>query len=303
VAEIAPLPLSEADRDMLEAKLESAKALKLEADERVRRAETDAAQSERERVRVADLVAKKFMSDQALEQAVVAVQTKAADLKAARARAIAAAADVEAARATLVAVRAKAPTVRVTSPVNGRVLRIVEKSERVLQPGTVLVTVGDPRALEIVVDVLSNDAVRVRPGMRMLITGWGGPEIEAAVRLVEPAAFKKISALGVEEQRVNVIGDFKVVPPGIGDAYRLDARIVVAEKPDALRVPVGALFRRDGKWTVFLVAGGRLAARGVELGLRGSRNAEIVAGLAENDEVVLYPGNELAEGMRVVARK
>ena len=283
VAEIAPLPLSEADRDLLEAKLESAKALKLEADERVRRAETDAAQAERERVRVADLVAKKFMSDQALEQAVVAVQTKAADLKAARARAIAAAADVEAARATLVAVRAKTPTVRVTSPVNGRVLRIVEKSERVLQPGTVLVTVGDPQALEIVVDVLSNDAVRVRPGMRMLITGWGGPEIEAAVRLVEPAAFRKISALGVEEQRVNVIGDFKAVPPGIGDAYRLDARIVVAEKPDALRVPVGALFRRNGKWTVFVVDGGRLAARGVELGLRGARDAEIVAGLSDKE--------------------
>ena len=302
VAEIAPLPLSEADRDLLEAKLESAKALKLEADERVRRAETDAAQAERERVRVADLVAKKFMSDQALEQAVVAVQTKAADLKAARARAIAAAADVEAARATLVAVRAKAPTVRVTSPVNGRVLRIVEKSERVLQPGTVLVTVGDPQALEIVVDVLSNDAVRGRPGMRMLITGWGGPEIEAAVRLVEPAAFRKISALGVEEQRVNVIGDFKAVPPGIGDAYRLDARIIVAEKADALRVPVGALFRRNGKWTVFVVDGGRLAARGVELGLRGARDAEIIAGLSDKEEVVLYPGNDLSDGARVRPR-
>ncbi|PWB67514.1 MAG: efflux transporter periplasmic adaptor subunit, partial [Betaproteobacteria bacterium] len=303
VAEIAPVPLSETDRDLLEAKLESAKALKLEADERVRKAEADAAQAERDRVRAADLVAKKFMADQALEQAVVAVQTKAADLKAARARAVAAAADVEAARAALTAVRAKAPTVRVTSPVNGSVLRIVEKSERVLQPGTVLVTVGDPKALEIVIDVLSNDAVRVRPGMRMLITGWGGPEVEAAVRLVEPAAFKKISALGVEEQRVNVIGDFKTVPPGIGDAYRVDARIVVAEKADALRVPVGALFQRDGKWTVFVVDGGRLASRAVELGLRGARNAEIVAGLSEKEEVVLYPGNELSDGARVLPRK
>ena len=303
VAEIAPLPISAADRDMLEAKLDAARALKLESEERVRSAEADASQAGRERERVADLVAKKFMSAQTLEQADVAVQTKAADLKAARARAVAAAADVEAARAALTAVRDKAPTVRVTSPVNGRVLRIVEKSERVLQPGTVLVTVGDPSALEIVIDVLSNDAVRVRKGMRMLITGWGGAEVEAAVRTVEPAAFRKISALGVEEQRVNVIGDFKSVPEGVGDAYRVDARIVVAEKADALRVPVGALFRRDGKWTVFLVAGGRLEARGVELGLRGSRNAEIVAGLAENDEVVLYPGNDLAGGGRVVARK
>lgn len=303
VAEIAPLPLSEADRDLLEAKLEAAKALKLEADERVRRAEADAAQAERERVRVAELVAKKFMSAQALEQADVAAKTKAADVKAAKSRAVAAAAEVEAARATLVAVRAKAPTVRVASPVDGRVLRIAEKSERVVQPGAVLVTVGDPAALEIVIDVLSNDAVRVKPGMRMLVTGWGGPEVEAAVRLVEPAAFRKVSALGVEEQRVNVIADFKSVPPGIGDAYRVDARIVVAEKPDALRVPVGALFRRDGKWTVFVADGGRLAARTVELGLRGARDAEVVAGLSEGETVVLYPGNELAEGARVRPRQ
>jgi HlyD family secretion protein len=303
VAEIAPVPLSEADRDLLQAKLESARALKLEAEERVRRAEADALQSERDRARVADLVTRKFMSDQALEQADVAVKTKTADLKAAKSRAVAAAADVEAAQAALVAVRAKAPTVRVASPVSGRVLRIAEKSERVVPSGTVLATVGDPSALEIVVDVLSNDAVRVKPGMRMLITGWGGPETEAAVRMVEPAAFRKISALGVEEQRVNVIGDFKAVPPGLGDAYRLDARIVVAEKADALRVPVGTLFRRNGQWTVMRVENGRTAARAVVTGLVGARYAEVTSGLAEKDEIVLYPGNDLAEGARVVARR
>jgi len=303
VAEIAPVPLSEADRDLLQAKLESARALKLEAEERVRRAEADALQSERDRARVADLVTRKFMSDQALEQADVAVKTKTADLKAAKSRAVAAAADVEAAQAALVAVRAKAPTVRVASPVSGRVLRIAEKSERVVPSGTVLATVGDPSALEIVVDVLSNDAVRVKPGMRMLITGWGGPETEAAVRMVEPAAFRKISALGVEEQRVNVIGDFKAVPPGLGDAYRLDARIVVAEKADALRVPVGTLFRRNGQWTVMRVENGRTATRAVVTGLVGARYAEVTSGLAEKDEIVLYPGNDLAEGARVVARR
>ena len=138
----------------------------------------------------------------------------------------------------------------------------------------------------------------------MLLTGWGGNEaVEAVVRMVEPAAFRKISALGVEEQRVNVIADFKSVPAGVGDAYRVDARIVVAEKADALRVPVGALFRRDGKWTVFLVTDGRAAARSVEVGLLGAREAEIVAGLAQGDEVVLYPGNDLAEGARVKARR
>lgn len=303
VAEIAPLPVSAADREMLEAKTDAAVALKREAEERVRRAEADAAQAARERERVADLLARKFVSEQALEQADVAAQTKAADLKATRSRALAAAADAEAARAALSAVREKAPTVRVSSPVAGRVLRMHEKSERVVQPGTVLVTVGDAHLLEVVVDLLSNDAVRVKPGMRMILTGWGGAEpAEAVVRLVEPAAFRKVSALGVEEQRVNVIGDFKALPPGLGDAYRVDARIVLAEKPDVLRVPVGALFRRDGKWTALRLQDGRARAVAVEIGLRGTREAEVLSGLAERDVVILYPGNDLAEGSRVVAR-
>ncbi len=304
VATIAPLPLSAADRDMLEAKLASAQALGREADERVRRAEADAAQATRERERAADLVARRFVSEQSLEQAVVTEKTRLADLRAARSRALSAAADAEAARAALAAVRARAPTVGVVSPVTGRVLQVLEKSERVVAPGAVIVNVGDPRALEIVVDLLSSDAVRVRPGMRMLVTGWGGAEaVEAVVRKVEPAAFRKVSALGVEEQRVNVVADFRAVPPGLGDAYRIDARIVLAEKADALRVPVGALFRRDGRWTVFVVDGGRLAARGVEVGLLGARHAEVVAGLSENEEVVLYPGNDLAEGERVRTRR
>ncbi|HQZ45088.1 MAG TPA: efflux RND transporter periplasmic adaptor subunit [Usitatibacteraceae bacterium] len=304
VAEIAPLPVSASDREMLEAKLDAARAMLTEAQERVRRADIDAAQAGRERERAVDLVAKKFVSEQALEQAETAARTKGADLKAARSRTAAAAAEVEAARATLTAVREKAPTVRIVSPVDGRVLRIADRSERVVQPGALLVVVGDPNALEVVVDVLSNDAVRVKPGMPMLLTGWGGPEVvEAVVRAVEPSAFRKISALGVEEQRVNVIADFRAVPPGIGDAYRVDARIVVASKADALRVPVGALFRREGQWTAFRVEGNRLAARGVKVGLRGSREAEIVDGLAEGDEVVLYPGNELADGARVAIRK
>jgi HlyD family secretion protein len=303
VAEIAPLPISPADRDLLAAKLDSARALRLEAEERVRRADADAAQAERERVRVADLVARRFMSEQALEQAEVAAKMRSADLKAARSRVVAAIADVEAANAALASVRDRAPLVRVTSPVAGSILRIAEKSERVVQPGTVLVTVGDPGALEVVIDVLSNDAVRVKPGMPMVLTGWGGEPLEAAVRTVEPAAFRKVSALGVEEQRVNVVGDLRSVPKGLGDGYRVDARIIVAQKADALRVPVGALFRLRERWTVFVVADGRARERPVEVGLRGSREAEIVAGLSQGEEVVLYPGNDLADGSRVSARR
>jgi HlyD family secretion protein len=243
------------------------------------------------------------MSPQALEQAEAAVNMKAADLAGARSRAVSASADVRAAQATLAALRANAPSVRVESPVAGRVLRIAEKSERVVTSGTVLVTLGDPLALEIVIDVLSNDAVRVKPGMRMILTGWGGSEIDAVVRTVEPAAFRKVSALGVEEQRVNVVADFKSVPPGLGDAYRVDARIVVAEKADALRVPAGALFRHEGKWHAFVVEGGRLSPRAVEAGLRGARDVEVVSGLAAGERVVLYPGNDLAAGVRVAPRE
>lgn len=300
VATIAPLPLSAADRDQLEARLGSARALRLEAQERVRGAEAESVLARRDRDRVADLVAKKFMSEQALEQADTAAKARAAATQAARSREVASAADAQAALAALAAVRARAPVVNVVSPVAGRVLRVAEKSERVVQPGTVLVTVGDPAALEVIVDVLSNDAVRVKPGMRMLLTGWGGERaVEAVVRTVEPAAFRKVSALGVEEQRVNVVADLREVPPGLGDAYRVDASIVVAEAADALRVPVGALFRREGRWSAFVAKDGRLSARTLEIGLRGAREAQVLSGLAEGEEVVLYPGNDLAEGARV----
>lgn len=304
VAEIAPLPIAASDRDMLAAKLEAARALKSEADERVRQADITLEQAERERRRVEDLVKKAFMSQQALEQAEVAERSRAAEAKAARSRAVAANYEVDAARAALTAIRDRAPTLRVTSPVAGRVLRIAEKSERVVQPGTLLVTVGDPAALEIVVDVLSNDAVRVRPGMTMLLTGWGGAQaVEAKVRLVEPAAFRKVSALGVEEQRVNVIADFTKVPEGLGDAFRVDARIIVDERQGVLRVPVGALFRRGERWATFVVNGsGRLELRMLEVGLRGARDAEVKEGLKEGDRVVLYPGNTLVEGSRVRPR-
>ena len=299
IADIAPLPLSAADREQLEAKLEGARAMGRQAEERVARAQADLEQARRERKRVEDLVAQKFVSAQALEQAVLAERVKDNDARAMRSQAIAAAADVKAASGALASLRARAPLVAVRAPVAGRILTIPEKSERVVPAGTPIATVGDPGDLELVVDLLSSDAVRVRPGTRMLVAGWGGETLEATVRLVEPAAFRKISALGVEEQRVNVIADFRQVPAGLGDAYRIDARVVIAERADALKVPAGALFRHEGRWAVYRVEDGRARLRPVEAGLRGAREVEVAGGLAEGDEVVLYPGNELAEGRRI----
>ena len=299
LAEIAPLPLSAADREQLEAKLDAARALHRQAEERVARAQADLEQAGRERKRVEDLVAQKFVSAQALEQAVLAERVKENDARATRSQATAAAAEVEAASGALASLRSRAPVVPVRSPVSGFILSIPERSERVVAAGAPIATVGDPRDLEIVVDLLSSDAVRVKPGTRMLVTGWGGATLEATVRRVEPAAFRKVSALGVEEQRVNVIADFVQVPPGLGDAYRVDARVVLAEKPDALRVPAGALFRHGGGWAAYLVRDGRARLNPVEVGLRGARDVEIVAGLASGDEVVVYPGNDLRDGRRI----
>jgi HlyD family secretion protein len=193
--------------------------------------------------------------------------------------------------------------VAVRSPVAGRILRITEKSERVVAAGAPLLTLGDPQKLEIVVDVLSQDAVKVRPGMDMLIEGWGGGRtLHARVRTVEPYAFTKVSALGVEEQRVNIVGDF-VDPPGpLGDGYRVEARIVAWRADQVLKVPVSALFRQGEAWAVFVVEGGRARLRMVEPGQRGAQEAEIRSGLREGETVVRHPANELKDGARVAVQ-
>jgi HlyD family secretion protein len=151
-----------------------------------------------------------------------------------------------------------------------------------------------------VVDVLSADAVKIRPGAELWVEDWGGDApLRATVRRVEPSGFTKISALGVEEQRVNVIGDFVDAPDGLGDGYRVEARIVVWHADDVLRVPSSALFRHGEGWAVFVVDGGRARRRDVALGARGPFEAEAKDGLAEGDPVVLHPSDRLSDGVRV----
>jgi HlyD family secretion protein len=216
VARIAPAPMSSRERDEQLARVSAAESLVREAQERAGHADADYAQARRERQRVESLVQKAFLSPQALEQARVAETTSQNEARAARFRADSAAAEARAARAGLLALQPDkaGALVDVPAPVAGSVLRVLEKSERVIAAGTPLLVVGDPARYEVVVDVLSTDAVNIRPGMRMLLTGWGRSKtLEARVRIVEPAAFTKVSALGVEEQRVNVVADF-VDPPG-----------------------------------------------------------------------------------------
>ena len=195
---------------------------------------------------------------------------------------------------------AGATVTEVRSPVAGRVLRVAQRSEAVVAPGAPLVELGDARVLEVLVDVLSGDAVRIEPGMPVLVEEWGGPGVlRARVRTVSPNAFTHVSALGVEEQRVNVVGDLAGSSPRLGDGYRVEARIVTWQAADVVKVPVSAVFRRGAGWGVFVVQGGRARLRGVTLGHRGEAEAEVVDGLRPGETVVLYPSDRISEGVRV----
>jgi HlyD family secretion protein len=217
--------------------------------------------------------------------------------------------ELEQARASLLRARpgeaAEPEALSVFSPVSGRVLRVMEESARTVMAGTPLLEVGDPTDLEVRIEVLSRDGVAIPPGARVFLDQWGGAEpLEARVLLVEPSAFTKVSALGVEEQRVNVIADF--VDPAekrsaLGDGFRVEARIVRWSADDVLRVPAGALFQRAGVWHAFVVEGGRARLREVKAGQGNGLETEILAGLAEGDRVVVYPGDRVADGARVKA--
>ena len=306
VAQIWPVPLSAREHDEQLARITAATALAREAEERVRHAATDHDQAVRERIRVEKLVQDGFVSPQAVEHAQVMETTSADELAAARFRARSAAADAKVARAALMAMGGAGANAAVPlrSPTAGQILRIPERSERVVTPGTALMTVGDPRALEIVIDVLSSEGVKVKPAMPVRLEGWGGPQpLQARVRLVEPFAFTKVSALGVEEQRVNVIADFVDPPQSLGDAFRVEARIVIWSSEDTLKIPSNALFRKGDGWAVFVADGRRAHLRPVKPGHAGPLDTEILEGLAAGDRVVLHPSNDIADGTRIRIKK
>jgi len=195
--------------------------------------------------------------------------------------------------------------IQIRAPVSGRVLKLVQESEVVVQAGAPLVDIGDPRDLEIAADLLSTDAVRIKPGSMVRIDGWGGQPIQGRVRRVDPAGFKKVSALGIEEQRVSTIIDF-VDPPeawsALGHEFRVWVHVSIWNTPDALRVPVGALFRRGEDWAVFAVKAGRAQITLVKIGNRSSQNAQVLEGLSADDQVVLHPSDRISHGTAVSKR-
>lgn len=307
VAVINPLPIDQRERAEITARVKSTEALKQSADEAVDHARADHEQAKRDLRRAEDLVEGGVISRQSLEQARNAETISKNELEAARFKAQAAASDVDVAKAGLIAVESgqsgASRLVTLRSPVRGRVLRVIEKSERVVTSGTPIVVVGDPRKLEVVVDLLSTDAVKVRPGTAMLLENWGGEAaIRARVRTVEPSAFTKVSALGIEEQRANVVADFVDPPAPLGDGYRVEARIIIWEAESVLKVPSSALFRHGDGWSVFVVESGKAVRREVEIGHRSQFEAEVLKGIEEGAQVVLHPTNQISDGSRVESR-
>jgi HlyD family secretion protein len=274
------------------------------------RAEAELAQNEYERIR---LVANQgLLSQGALDAARAQWRSSQARLRSAQFNVEVAHGGLEAARAAL-EYSAAVPdgsgghvSVTVTAPVDGRVLKVIHESEGAVAQGQQLLEIGDPRALEVEVELLSADAVRVHEGMPVRLLRWGGEQaLEGVVKRVEPTGFTKISALGVEEQRVLVIcdisSDFEQWR-NLGDGYRIEAEFILWEEDDTLQVPASALFRSGENWAVFKLAGGRAQVTPIEIGARSGLAAQVLNGLSAGDVVVIYPSDDIADGVRVEAR-
>jgi HlyD family secretion protein len=304
VATLAPVPLSTREREEAASQVEAAAAAERGARAQLDHALEDLAHARREDDRLQSLVQQGLASTQAVDQARTAVVTLGMEVTAARNRAKSAVAQLRGARAALAAVaesRSGSGTlVTLHAPAAGRVLRVLEPSERVIPTGAPILTIGDLGHLEVVMEMLSSQAVRVSPGMPAVLLGWGGDHpLRARVRLVEPYAFTKVSALGVEEKRTNVILDFVDPPGSLGDGYRVIVRIITWSSPHVLQVPLSALFRCGPDWCVFVLERGRARIRHVGIGHENDEAVEVLSGLTDGERVVEHPPNELADGARV----
>lgn len=301
VALIAPLPLSVQERREQTARIAAAESRQREAEELVLHAREDLAQAQRESQRLELLVKDGVVSVQAAEQARNTEITFANEVEAARFRAKSAAAEVRLAKSGLIAGQDDQSTLfKVRSPVAGRILRIPDPSERVVAAGNPLLTVGDVGKLEVVIELLSSEAVKVQPGMPVILDGWGGNQpLKAKVERVEPHAFTKVSALGIEEKRTNVVAGFVDAPQALGDGYRVNAHIIVWEADGVTKVPASALFRCAEAWCAFAVENGRAKKRVVKIGHSNAQEAEVLEGLKPGEMVIRHPANQIEEGARV----
>jgi len=290
----------------IRANLASAQARESAAEAAVVDAETSLTRARRESERRDRLFEQRVIGEEERDSYRQAASAAEARLLNARASVNAARADVDTARALLLGIDTDAngaSTVAVHAPATGTIHRVHERSERVVQAGAPLFDLSDGDAMELVVDLLTQDAVRVSAGDRMLITGWGGDRtLQGQISYIEPEAFTKVSALGVEEQRVNVVGQFIDSDLPLGAGYRVEAAIVVSETDNVLTVSNNSLFRRDGNWHVFVVSDDRAQLQAVQIGQRSATHTAIVDGLGEGDTVIQFPSDQIEDGSRVIAR-
>lgn len=321
-----------------EARLRAAEAEQQAANASVAEARAALVQAQRDRARAQELESAGAITRQQRETAELTETRQAQALEAAQQTLESAVADVAAAQEAIPLLRAEqsdpdyllrvyeaqiagveaelenfadeAERTTISAPVSGTVLRVPEASARFVQAGETLLEIGDAAKLELVIDVLSADAVKIQPGDTILVEQWGGPDIlTATVSYIEPAAFTEVSALGVEEQRVNVVGTFadadmeKNLPETfLGDGYRIEARIVIWEAEETLRVPVSALYRCDTAWCVFRVENGQAEPREVVIEQRSPTAAAVDSGLSAGDIVILHPSEQIESGRKVESR-
>lgn len=302
-----PSLLDARTRSELAGRLAAAQAAKEHADVGVAAAQAELAQARIDLDRTTKLAAQNLVPKAKVETDTLTVSLKEQELEAARAGVHVAQHDIDVARAALSRASGGASDGSawlIRSPVQGRLVRVMQISEATMGIGVPLVEIADAADLEVVVEVLTADAAQVKPGARVELSNWGGSgALEGRVRRIEPLAFTKISALGVEEQRVNVIVDILTPPserPGLGEGYRVDVRISTYHNDNVLRVPTGALFRSGDRWSVYAVTtNGRARLTPVEIGQRNAADAELLKGLAAGDRVVVYPSDAVKDGSRI----
>lgn len=296
-----------------EAKVHSAESALARAEPLVERAKNEQSLAESQIERAHKLAQNHAISNERLDELETQARSRAHDYRSALFMRDVAQFELDLAKAALWrpapddSAAAQPTPLAIRSPINGEVLRVFQESARSLPSGTPLLELGDPGNLEVEVDVLSNDGVRIKPGTPAFLEQWGGDApLKAVVRLVEPAAFTKISALGVEEQRVNVILDINEPADrrlALGDAFRVEARIVIWKSDSVLQVPTGALFRHGNDWAVFVIDNGRARLRSVQVGQRNSLAAEIRGGLRKGDQVIMHPSDQVSDGVTVRQRR
>lgn len=314
IAEIEPVrsdALDPRSRAQAQAQAGAAQAALAVAQENARAAAAALQLAQQERARAESLREANFLSAQALDTARTA-ETRARAVQQAADHAVRVARfELEMARAAVASttrLQAGAPAERlsVRAPVEARVLELVRESEGAVLAGQPLIEIGNPESLEVEVEVLSTHAVKIIPGSRVILDRWGGDAaVEGSVRVVEPTGYTKISALGVEEQRVRVIVDFTSPREGwhrLGDGYRVEARFVIWEDSDVLQLPASALFRQGEGWAAFVLEAGRAKLKPVEVGQRAGLRAQVLSGLEADEQVITHPDDKISDGTRVKPR-